>query len=63
MNEVESIIELAKKATLDNNTKNVLSQIGEFERYLAEMSITVDKKQILLHREDITPQSIFFNFE
>lgn len=62
MSTVDQIRILTNNVKYDEKIENLLSQIDEFEKYLAEMNISVEKKQILLHREDVKPQSVLYNY-
>lgn len=62
MSTVDQIRILTDNVKYDEKIENLLSQIDEFEKYLAEMNISVEKKQILLHREDVLPQSVLYNY-
>ena len=62
MSTIDQIRILTDNMKYDEKIENLLSQIDEFEKYLAEMNISVEKKQILLHREDVKLQSVSFNF-
>lgn len=62
MSTVDQIRILTDNVKYDEKIENLLSQIDEFEKYLAEMNITVEKKQILLHREDVKTQSVLYNY-
>lgn len=35
--------------------------IEEFEHFLSTMNISIKKKQISMHREDVTPHYVVFN--
>ena len=62
MSTIDQIRSLTDNLQVDEKIGNLLSQIDEFEKYLAEMNISVEKKQILLHREDVKPQSVLYNY-
>lgn len=62
MSEVEAIQELTERMPVDTRTEELITQVDDFERFLAEMKITVEKRQILLHREDIKPQIVYYNY-
>lgn len=62
MSVADQISSITDNVQVDEIIENLQSQIDEFENYLAEMNISVKKKQILLHREDIKPQTVLFNF-
>ena len=62
MSTVDQIRILTDNVKYDEKIENLLSQIDEFEKYLTEMNISVEKKQILLHREDVNPQSVLYNY-
>ena len=61
MSEVEQIKNLTDMLKVDQKMETLLSQIDEFEKYLVEMNISVEKRQILLFREDLKPQSVVYN--
>lgn len=62
MEEVEAIKKILESQQDDEKTQSIIAQVSEFEQYLADMNITVEKRQILLHREDVLPQSVCFNY-
>lgn len=62
MSEADQIRIITDNMKIDEKIENLLSQIEEFEKYLAEMNISVEKRQILLHREDVKPQSVLYNY-
>ena len=62
MSVVEQISSITDNVQVDEKIEDLLSQIDEFENYLAEMNISIEKKQILLHREDVKPQTVLFNY-
>ena len=62
MSEADQIRIITDNVKIDEKIENLLSQIEEFEKYLAEMNISVEKKQILLHREDVKLQSVLYNW-
>lgn len=62
MDETEVIKQMTDGVILDKETENVVSQVNEFERYLLEMNITVEKRQLIFHREDELPRVFFYNF-
>lgn len=61
MSDIETIKILTEGVTIDEDSKRVLDQLADFEQYLSEMDVTVEKKHILLHREDVLPQLIYYN--
>lgn len=61
MSDIETIKILTESVTIDEDSKRVLDQLADFEQYLSEMDVTVEKKHILLHREDVLPQLIYYN--
>lgn len=62
MSVADQISSITDNIEVDETIENLQSQIDEFENYLAEMNISVEKKQILLHREDVIPQTVMFNY-
>ena len=62
MSEVEIIKSLTEGIRVDSQTENIVKQVNSFEKYLSEMKITVEKRQILQRREDYTPQTICLNY-
>ena len=62
MSESDQIRIITDNSIIDEKIEDLLSQIEEFENYLSEMNISVEKKQILLYREDVMPQSVLYNF-
>lgn len=62
MDESKVIKQLTDGVILDKETENVVSQVNEFEQYLSEMNITVEKKQLILHREDELPHMVYYNY-
>jgi len=61
MSEIEAFQILTQEANLDDRFNNTVSQINEFEQFLLDMNVTIDKKKILVSREDLTPQVVFLN--
>ena len=62
MNESENIKRIADSIDVDARFETLLTQVKEFEQYISVMGVTVEKRQILLHREDESPQTVFFNY-
>jgi len=62
MSEVEMLKGLTESIHADSQTENIIKQVDSFEKYLSEMKITVEKRQILQRREDKTPQTVCFNY-
>lgn len=46
---------------MDESYQDTISQIDEFEKFLVDMKITVEKKKILISREDLTPHIVYLN--
>lgn len=46
---------------MDESYQYTISQIDEFEKFLVDMKITVEKKKILISREDLTPHIVYIN--
>ena len=61
MDNVEAIQQIIQKARSDKETKDLLSQIDDFDAYLKRMHIEISKKRIMLYREDTVPQIVSFN--
>ena len=62
MRESEEIKRLIDGINADEHFDTVLTQVKEFEHYLSVMGVTVEKRQILLHREDERPQMVYYNY-
>lgn len=52
---------LTDSLPIDSKTESIIRQVDDFERYLSEMKITVEKRQILQRREDSAPQTVCIN--
>lgn len=53
---------LTENLHVDSKVESMVRQVDDFEKYLSEMKITVEKRQILQRREDNAPQTVFFNY-
>lgn len=62
MRESEEIKRIADSVDVDERFETLLTQVKEFEQYISVMEVTVEKRQILLHREDESPQTVYFNY-
>lgn len=62
MRESEAIKRIADSVDVDERFETLLTQVKEFEQYISVMGVTVEKRQILLHREDESPQTVYFNY-
>ena len=62
MDNVEAIQQILQGARADKETKDLLSQIDEFDAYLERMHVEISKKRIMLYREDTVPQIVSFNY-
>lgn len=61
MDETIIIKQIADGVIYDKETVDVVSQVDEFERYLSDMKITVEKRQLIIHRDDELPRQVFYN--
>ena len=61
MNEVDSIISLTDKERIDDNTQRIITQVNEFDRYVSNLGIAIEKKHILFNREDEVPCVFDYN--
>lgn len=62
MRESEEIKRIADSVDVDERFETLLTQVKEFEQYISVMGVTVEKRQILLYREDESPQTVYFNY-
>ena len=62
MRESEEIKRIADSVDVDERFETLLTQVKEFEQYISVMGVTVEKRLILLHREDESPQTVYFNY-
>lgn len=61
MSELEAYKQLTQAAEFDDKFQITLAQIDEFERFLQTMKIKVEKKKILISREDLEPRTVYLN--
>lgn len=61
MSEIESYKQLTQAFKLDENYQSIVDQINDFEKFVHEMRITIEKKRILISREDNVPQIVYLN--
>ena len=61
MKEVEALEKLFDSIKEDTSNKNFIEQNKQFEQFLSDMKINVEKKKILISREDTVPQIVCFN--
>lgn len=61
MGEIEGYRKLTQAVDMDEAYQDTISQIDEFEKFLVDMKITVEKKKILISREDLTPHIVYIN--
>lgn len=61
MKEVEALEKLFESNKEDTSNQSFIEQNKQFEQFLSDMKINVEKKQILISREDTVPQTVYFN--
>ncbi len=61
MREVDEIIKLINSPEAIAATQSYDEQSREFEQFLSDMKINVEKKKILISREDVVPETVFLN--
>lgn len=61
MKEVEALEKLFESIKEDTPNQSFIEQNKQFEQFLSDMKINVEKKQILISREDTVPQTVCFN--
>ena len=61
MKEVEALEKLFESIKEDTSNQSFIEQNKQFEQFLSDMKINVEKKQILISREDTVPQTVCFN--
>lgn len=61
MKEVEALVRLFEHFQEEESYECFIEKNREFEQFLSEMKITVEKKTILISREDNVPQTICLN--
>lgn len=60
MKEVEALEKLFESIE-DTSNQSFIEQNKKFEEFLSDMNINVEKKRILICREDTVPQTVCFN--
>lgn len=61
MKEVEALEKLFESIKEDTLNQSFIEQNKQFEQFLSDMKINVEKKKILISREDTVPQTVCFN--
>ncbi len=61
MKEVEALEKLFESIKEDTSNQSFIEQNKQFEQFLSDMKINVEKKKILISREDTVPQTVCFN--
>ena len=61
MKEVEALEKLFESIKEDTSNQSFIEQNKQFEQFLSDMKINVEKKQILISREDTVLQTVCFN--
>lgn len=61
MEKSEIITKILDKAASDKVTKDLFSQVDDFDDYLKTMKIEITKKRIMVYREDLYPQIVNLN--
>ena len=61
MKEVEALEKLFEIIKEDTSNQSFIEQNKQFEQFLSDMKINVEKKKILISREDTVPQTVCFN--
>lgn len=61
MDKSEIITKILDKAVSDKVTKDLFSQVDDFDDYLKTMKIEITKKRIMVYREDLYPQIVNLN--
>lgn len=61
MEKAEIITQILDNAKSDKETKDMFSQVDDFDAYLKTMDIKITKKHILVYREDLYPQIVNIN--
>ena len=61
MKEVEALEKLFESIKEDRLNQSFIEQNKQFEQFLSDMKINVEKKKILISREDTVPQTVCFN--
>lgn len=61
MKEVDALQKLFDNIKEDTSSQSYIEQNKEFEKFLSDMKIDVEKKRILISREDTVPQTVCFN--
>ena len=61
MKEVEALEKLFESIKDDTSNQSFIEQNRQFEKFLFDMKINIEKKKILICREDTLPQTVCFN--
>ena len=61
MREVDEIMKLLNSKEAITATRSYAEQNREFEQFLSDMKISLEKKKILICREDVVPETICLN--
>jgi hypothetical protein len=61
MEEADIITQILNNARSDKETKDLFSQVDDFDMYLKTMHIEITKKRIMMYREDFYPQIVNIN--
>ena len=61
MEKAEIITQILDNAKSDKETKDMFSQVDDFDAYLKTMDLKITKKHILVYREDLYPQIVNIN--
>lgn len=61
MKEVEALEKLFESIKEETSNQSFIEQNRQFEQFLFDMKINVEKKKILISREDTLPQTVCFN--
>lgn len=61
MKEVDALQKLFDSIKEDTSNQSYIEQNKEFEQFLSDMNINVEKKRILISREDTVPQTVCYN--
>lgn len=61
MEEADIITQILDNARSDKETKDLFSQVDDFDTYLKTMHIEITKKRIMMYREDFYPQIVNIN--
>ena len=61
MDETNRLKRLLESSQNTTNQQDYISQVLEFEKFLADMKISVKKKQLISEREDSSLQIVYLN--